>query len=280
MKNKIDKLIRSPSLYISLLLILSFFALGQINLKNQKPKFLANREVFTFNLNDKLLKLFATGQERSFSSLFWMETLLNSDESHFKGDSLTSWMFLRFNTITTLTPYFYNAYLAGGKYLSIIKDDTKGAEAIYAKGMKYFPNDYHLILNRAFNLYYEIGDTLKAIELYEKIIDHPLTLKHARFLPSLIQKMKLAQGNTTLEDSLNILLQIYRQMSDDPRVKKRYEKIIYSIRAEIDLKCLNSHNEKKCNRFDFLRRPYIKKENIYSAALEWKPFKIYKKNKK
>ncbi|MDD0854606.1 hypothetical protein HBN50_15950 [Halobacteriovorax sp. GB3] len=197
--------------------------------------------------------------------------MMNSDIDHYKSNDLLSWMYLRFNTITDLTPKFYEPYLYGGIYLSIIKDDDLGAKKIYEKGINQFPNDYYLLLNSSFHYYYELGDVDNAITNLTKIKDHP---RAASYIPSLIARLKSSSGD--LVGAFTLLYETFRNAPSESAIKKKLANDLYSIKAEIDLDCLNSESNKTCQRQDFFGNDYIYMNGRYSSS---KPFKPYRNKK-
>ena len=130
-----------------LILILIFLSLtsGYLNSILAQPSLKISKQNSAINVNQTFLNIFSLGQKRLISDLLWIATLLESDTDHYKSRDLDSWMYHRFNTIISLDPKFYNAYLYGGQYLGIVKDDLEGAADIYLKGLEQYPNDYDLL---------------------------------------------------------------------------------------------------------------------------------------
>ena len=180
---------------------------GLINKSYQKPKLEISKQNSALNFNNNILVLFSAGQKRLITDLFWITTLLESDESHYGSNDLNSWMYLRFKSIITLDPLFLNAYRFGGKYLSIIKDDLMGAQEVFEQGLKYYPNDYNLIYDASFLYGFEIKDYNKAIPLYEKLSTYQ---QSPEFIPSLIAKMRLNISND-LELTYKVVEDLYNK---------------------------------------------------------------------
>ena len=252
--------------YIPIIVTLCFFT-NLINTNLKKPVLSISKEESAYNFGPLSLKIASAGNERLLASILWIQTLLESDEEHFKKDDGNSWMFYRFNSISYLTPNFYENYLFGGKYLSIIKDDIYGAETIYEKGLRIYPEDYELIKDAAFNYYFEIKDYDKAITLYKKILNHPRIEKEFSLLPSIIAKAIHKRGSP--EEAYSVLLNQYNTTKIEA-IKKRLALRIYSIKAIIDLKCLNSR-KKDCSSYDFFNYPYLKnKDGRFSSKYQFK----------
>jgi tetratricopeptide (TPR) repeat protein len=240
--------------------------------KSVKPDLKVSMQDSTVNIDSKIMRLFSLGQFRMIASLIWVETLLNSDLEHYQSSDLKSWMFLRLNAITTLHPYFYQAYIYGGMYLSIIKDDEMGAKALYQKGLKYFPNDYYLNFNLGFHYYFELGNPEKAIEHFEKVKYHPKAPPH---LPLLTARLKTLKGD--LMGAYILIRENYQRAAPDSPLRKKLFHDLYAVKAEIDLKCLNSQKD-NCQKKDLEGVYYLKKEDgIFIAPKPWKKFQIKKR---
>ena len=208
------------------------------------------------------------------SSWLWVQTLLDSDIEPYRKRDLNSWMLLRFSTIITIDPKFYEVYLFGGKYLSIIKDDILGAELIFNKGLEQYPDDFWLNINAGFNYLFEMGLPEKAYPLYKKVQFHPMALKNFPILPSIVAKLERNQGDP--QAALDLLL-IARGKQVSENFQKYYDNHLYSLRAEIDLNCLNL-GKFNCNQNDFFGMPYIKnKEGLFLAKIPWKKFQFSSK---
>lgn len=252
--------------------VLSFFVIQKI----KKPPIQVSLQVRAINFNSQFLKMFSGGYNRLISSVLWIKTLIDSDLEHYNKDDLNSWMYLRFNTITTLSPYFYEAYLFGGQYLSVIKDDDLGAKVLYERGTYYYPDDFWLNFYSGFHHYFELKDNMGALKSYNRIIFHPLTKKHAPYLPSLISKIKAETGD--YESAYQALMTAYLNTTNT-RIKKWFRKSIYELKAEMDLNCLNS-GRSDCNKVDFDGHPYRKdSQGVYQSFYKSDSFKT-NRNKK
>ena len=250
-------------LFVTAFFLRAHLQLPQINISKQQT---------AINIDKSLLKIAHLGNQRLFASILWVQTLLESDIEHYKKKDLNSWMFLRFDALTDLDPYFYHAYRYGGQYLSVIKDDALGAQKIYDKGLILFPDDFWLNFYAAFNYYFELNRPQKAIELYSKIAFSPMTQEYAPYLPSLLAKLKASLGD--LPSAFQLLYTAYQQAPDDSVLKKRFHHSLYAIRAELDLQCLNN-KQQHCPTHDFNGNPYIKNErNVFEAQENWTPFEI------
>ncbi len=252
----------------TLTILLLIGTLGVLNFEFKKPKLSISNAKQAINFSPLFIKLFNLGNQRLYSSILWVHTLLVSDINHYKNDDLLSWMYLRFNAITDLDPKFYKAYNWGGQYLSIVKDDIFGAEALYLKGIEQFPNDFWLKFHTAFNYYFEIGDKEKGIKYYKMIQDHPDAKKNVPSLPSQIANMLAKQGS--LDMAFKLLEASYLATSE-PALRSHFEYLLYSIKAKIDLECLNK-GKVNCHQKDYRENTYIVKNGKYEAQSSWKNF--------
>lgn len=179
-------LMKKTQLTNKLIPMILFILLIGVNhiLSFKKP---INPELFT-TLNSDFIKIISFGNYRFISSYYWTKTLLDADVEHVKNRE-KSWLFYRFKLIADLDKSFYENYLHGGIYLSIIKDDTLGAEIIFNRGLEVYPNDYRLMYNAAFNYHFQLRDFNSSLVLYQKIQQSPYSTGFT-ILPKLIEEAK------------------------------------------------------------------------------------------
>ncbi len=140
-----------------------------------RPNFQISKQLTELNFPPEVLSLGSFGQKRLLASLMWIETLLESDLEHYKKKDYNSWMFLRFKSIAKLHPYFYENYLVGGLYLSVIKDDDLGAMEIYEKGLEVYPQDDRLLYYAGMHTLLELEDKKKALSFLLPLMERPKT---------------------------------------------------------------------------------------------------------
>ena len=229
----------------------------------QKPLLKLSQEDISYTLNQDFLYVFSMGNQRLVSSYLWILTLLQGDTEHYKKKDGNSWMYLRFSTIAKLDPLFYENYKIGGIYLAIIKDDVSGSVDILEKGARHYPKDFWLNYYLGFNHLYELKDRKKGLYYFDKIRDHPIRKKRFPLLTSTLAKLHAHQGD--MKTAFNVLFQAYQNL-DSGFLKKHFEKNLYSLKAKIDLACLNQKMEKNCQKTDFFNRPYIQNtDGLWSA---------------
>jgi len=269
--NKLSKYFFSRDALLALVGAILFLIACTINYNNEKPTLELSKQDTALNINNDLLVYLSAGNKRLLTDLIWVQTLIESDIEHYKKRDLNSWLFLRFNTVATLDPLFYENYFYGGQFLAIVKDDLEGANIIYEKGLKHYPDDYKLNYNAGFLNYYEMGNYPQGLKYLRKIENNP---QAPVFIKSIINKLLLATG-VELEEVFQLVLHNFMNTKDEA-LKNKLQRDLYSLRAEIDLKCLNNHKP-NCNLKDLEGNYYVKRDEAYFSP---KPFVRYQLNKR
>jgi len=266
--SSIRKLFFKKTNGIVLLALIFFGIAGSLNNHFKKPPLILDKQDTAININKELLVFLSAGNKRLITDLLWVQTLLESDIGHYNKKDLNNWMYLRFMTIAYLDPHFYENYLFGGQYLSIVKDDLVGAVDLLTKGIRFFPNDYNLRYYLGFTYFYELGDLKNGAKWLETIMNHP---EAPSFIKVIVSKLKFE--NTKDFDVTLLFLNDLIASTKDKYLKDKLIKDLYAVKAERDLNCLNS-KRKNCDKFDALGLPYIKKNNMYSAEKEFKKYRV------
>jgi hypothetical protein len=250
------------------ILLLSAFA---VNDGLNKPLIVVSKQDQTWNLNGKMVQNFHLGLKRFVSSFLWISTILESDIDHYKKKDLNSWMFLRFKTISELDPRFYENYVFGGMYLSIVKDDLAGASVIYNRGLEYYSNDYVLLRDAGFHFYFELEDLKRSYEVYTVLKKNPRA--DVKILATLA-RLESNKGN--LDSAFELLILKYNEIKDkESFFAKKLHQNLYAIKAEIDTNCLNSNvNKKNCSLKDFENNKYIFMNEKFIAKKPWTSFRV------
>jgi hypothetical protein len=238
------------------------------------PPLNVSKQESAMTVNTDFLKLFSAGNRRMVADFVWIKTLLESDLEHYKKDNLNNWMYLRFNQISDLDPLFYQNYLYGGLYLSVVKDDPKSGIKIFEKGLGYYPEDYKLRFNLGFTQYFDLGD-------FKAGLDHLKHIENSPELPipmrSVIAKLQL---QTTLDYDLAFsMVNEHYKNTTDPNIRAKLFADLYSIKAEKDLKCLNL-KELGCSTVDLEGKPYILRSGSYVSQKTFTPFRVRIRTKK
>jgi tetratricopeptide (TPR) repeat protein len=242
-----------------------------INQRTPRPELDLSKQETAININQDLLIFLSAGNKRLITDLMWVQTLLESDMEHYSKKDLSNWMFIRFNTISVLDPYFYQNYIWGGQYLSIVKDDLVGAAKLLEKGVHYFPDDYRLNYTLGFTYYFELNDYQKGLKFLEKVQHHP---KAPTYMPSIVMKLKAELGHD--RDALMAMVQDLASTTNDITLKERLKADLYALKAEKDLSCLNKKMP-NCDTLDAFGVPYIKIGDRYHSQTPFIPYRLKKK---
>ena len=160
-----------------------FFITAYIKNDIKLPELLIDPEKDEINFHEDFYKVVNLGQKRMISSLLWTHTLLFGDLNHIKDKNSFSWMFYRFKGISLIDPLFYENYFLGGQYLGVVKDDVKGSNFLFHRGLKLFPNDLELNFNLGFNYLFYEKNTKKGIIYWKKILQNADISKTKPLLP-------------------------------------------------------------------------------------------------
>jgi tetratricopeptide (TPR) repeat protein len=252
---------------------ISFIIAVNFHTNYKRPEIIVSKQASAVNINTIFLRLLSFGNKRLIADTLWIQTLLESDLEFYKGDPFNNWMYLRFSSIAELDPKFYENYLWGGQYLSIIKDDLEGAADIMNRGLAKFPDDYRLNFNQGFNYYFEMENIEKAIPYLERVENHPSA---PRFITSLLIKLKHESGADPLL-TIAIIKEAYDK-TEDQTLKNKLAKDLYALKAEIDLNCLNQHKP-NCDLKDAHGEYYVLNNGTYHAVTPYSPYKIHYRRK-
>jgi hypothetical protein len=239
-----------------------------LNHQGNIPRINITKQESALNFNQDFLATFSIGQKRLISDFIWIQTLIESDIDHYSGRDLNSWMYLRFKSISRLDPRFYENYLYGGLYLSIVKDDLMGAEYIIDKGLSIFPDDYRLNFQQGYIQAFEKKDFKRALLYYEKIKDSP---ERAKNFDSFYGK--LLNQSVGPEDALHYSIESLKRTPKDTAIYSKIQDNIYSLKAQIDLDCLNS-KKTNCSLTDYFGNYYLVKNGVYRSLLTSKKIKL------
>ena len=260
-----------PLVAASATLVLSCFMQARL----KKPIIIIPKQDSVITLNTTFLKLMAIGHKRMISDFMWIQTLLDSDLEHYKKNDLNNWMYLRFNQISELDPLFYENYLYGGLYLSVVKDDPIAGIKIFEKGITHYPEDFNIRFNLGFTHYFDLGNFKAGLDSLQHIENNP---KLSPPMRSVIAKLRL---ETTLDYDLafSMVKQNYENTTD-PNIRENLRFDLYSIKAERDLNCLNKVIKIDCDHYDLDGKPYIYSKARYSTPKPIKRFRVKIRNRK
>jgi hypothetical protein len=266
------KKLGNKNLTILVVALLIYALTLRVHLSFEKPLIKISQQDSSLNFNQDFLRIFSVGNKKLIADMLWVQTLLQSDLEHYKKSNLENWMFHRFMAISVLDEKFYENYFYGSLYLSIVKDDPLAASVLYERGLVYYPEDFNLNYNAGFNYYFELGEYSKGLVLLDKIKNHP---KASKILLSVVNKLKLQTG-VDINTVYNLVLERIKQ-SKDPELESKLREEAYSLKAEMDLDCLNN-GKAHCDTKDFVGIYYVKRadKKYYTS----RPFNLYRLKKK
>jgi len=187
--------------------------------KLQPPILVIDKQEAAHNYNNAFLKNSSMGLTNFLADFFWVKTLLESDIEHYKKDDLNSWMYLRFKSIAHLDPWFYTNYIYGAIYLSVIKDDIKGASEFIQEGLKYYPEDKTLNQFCLFHFTSEEPNPAVADKCLKAILNNPQ-------VPDFFKMMLINfyKKNNQKELAINLIDQMLQDVKDESTKKRLLEK--------------------------------------------------------
>lgn len=242
------------------LISLSCFSIALIfNQKVSYPIIQISKQDEAFNFKSETLSILSVGFKRLISDIMWIQTLMDSDLEHYKKKDLNSWLYLRFSTIAYLDPKFYENYYYGGQYLMVVKDDSIGAEDLFLKGLKVFPTDVDLNWQMGFLYGIERKEPQSALPFFDAIKFNP---KRPKFFDSLYTKF--SANISGAKEAYEFAFEAWQKLPPGDGVRLRLEKQLYTLKALMDIECLNAGNV-GCKTRDFYGAPYIKKEGQWTA---------------
>lgn len=250
---------------------LCFLLAGVIHQSMIKPTPKISKQDTALNINKDLLVFLSAGNKRFLTDLLWVQTLIESDLDHYANKDLNSWMYVRFRTIAELDPMFYQNYVWGGQYLSIVKDDLLGAVALLSMGLEHFPDDYRILSMIGFIYYFELGDYTQGLAFMERIQFHP---KAPPYFPTIVMKLKAELGQSL--DSILLGIQGILETTTDERLRRKLETEIYAVKAERDITCLNA-GRKDCSTTDARGAPYVRVLNKFFSRDPFLPYRLKRK---
>lgn len=188
------------------------------------------------SINPKVIRRFL-GLNVLAADLVWIDTMIKSDITH-EEMPYTS-IYHAFKTITELDPDNMVAYYIGGLYLSVIKDDIKGASAILYDGVHRLdshPEDHFAWLNvwripfmLGFNLMYEEHDFVEGAKWIRKISEYPNVPDAVRRFSDHVQTERgvLEIGGRILAESLR------NATRQDVQERIRAKMVLLAVRSEL-----------------------------------------------
>lgn len=180
------------------------------------------------------------GSRLLVADMIWIDLLLKADHRH-EGKPFTS-MYEAAKTMLILDPTNYYAYYLVGLYLSVIKDDIKGATDILREGAKQLelnkgaytrPEAWKVFFMLGYNLIFEEMETEEGSIWVQKAAALPQSPKYVKDLGK-----KVSTTHGKYEVASHVLADFYRKL-EDPEQKKIVEEKMLNLALRQELIDLN-----------------------------------------
>ena len=198
----------------TLFIILTFLLFFLVNSYIPKTKkFNKSRQVL---LPDKIAPIISVGQKDLTSSLLWINLIQNSTVSKDKYP----FEFNRSTLISKLSPLFYFNYKFSGMTVSIVKDQFKNSNKILERGISFFPSDYDLNFQLAFNHFFLLENKEIGVKFYDYIYHERIYEDSNPVFPVMYSNIKKKLGDKKV--ARGILQELYEK-TDNENIKKALE---------------------------------------------------------
>jgi tetratricopeptide (TPR) repeat protein len=112
-----------------------------------------------------------------------------------------SWVYQMLDRITDLDPKFHLAFQAGGTMLSLLVNDREGAQALFNKGLRIYPDDWNMNYRAGYHQLFEMKNEAKAAQYFLKASQNGAPAWLAQLAARLYTKQGKAEiGKVILED--------------------------------------------------------------------------------
>lgn len=188
------------------------------------------------SINPKVVRRFL-GLHVLAADLVWIDTMIKADITH-EEQPYTS-IYRAFKTITELDPDNMVAYYVGGLYLSVIKDDIKGASALLYDGVRRlaehpedrlaWANVWRIYFMLGFNLMYEEHNFVEGAKWMRKAGEFDSAPEAVR---SFSERVQTERG--VLEVGGRILAEALRnEAKAEVQEKIRRKMVLLAVRSEL-----------------------------------------------
>lgn len=204
------------------------------------------------------------GVQLVVADLLWIDTLIKADIA--RATAPFSDIYRAFRKILQLDPDNLNAYYVAGLYLSVIKDDVRGATEILRAGMQYIESSKYgrhswiIPFTLGYNLMFEEHSFDEGGKWILRAGETPGAPPYVRALAA---RASTEQGR--LEIGARILSDFYRHVSD-PDQRTQIERKMLEIAARQEVLELNEKFEKYLTSTDAYAFP---KKKQFELFMRW-----------
>lgn len=173
----------------------------------------------------KDLKLVTFGFHELGADLLWLRFIQNLDYCReIKIGCQMGWGYQMVSVIHDLAPKFRIPMAVGPMSLSVLNDDYKGADELFRKAIKAFPNDWPILYRAGYHFLEEGNDPVLASELFERAEENG----GPNWLSSLAARSAEKAGRA--EIAMRIL-EDYKKSLEDPVAIKKVDERIARLRS-------------------------------------------------
>ncbi len=189
----------------------------------------------TIPLHPRIYRLLPLGLVAPATDWLWLQSLTDPSLEHVKR-TVRAPSFYYLEAVTLIDRYFFDAYLHGGNFLLVVKDDIEGARLLFERAVKVYHNEieanasahselsaqwtrmWQLEMSLGYLYLFELDDLLKASAAFTE------AGKHAN-APDFLKKLseRIAKKGGLFEVGLR-LLQTMRENAKDPLVQHEFKK--------------------------------------------------------
>lgn len=212
---------KTRGLIISVVIIL---AIAQVFIQKRLEAYRSvEKESLLYLPSGKYLQPLTLGYNQMVADLLWIKTVAYFG-GHYMTDKEYPWLFHILNLIIDLDPRFDFPYYFGGIVLSLEASQAENANKILERGIEAYPINWQYPFYIGFNLYYHLGDPLKAAPYIERASILPGAPQFTKTLSGTLYE-KSGKHNTALD----FFREVYKNTSDEivrKKVADRIEKIL------------------------------------------------------
>jgi tetratricopeptide (TPR) repeat protein len=170
-------------------------------------------------------------------AIYWTRAVQYYGEKHHVLDPKLELLWPLLDVATTLDPKLLVAYRFGSTFLSDAPPRGAGrpdlAVRLLQRGLKAYPNEWHLYQDLGNVYYFDAKDYPKAAQAFEEGSKNPNALIWMKIMAA-----KIAAEGETPETSYALWMQVL-QTTTDPAIKKNAESHLRVLKADLDIRELN-----------------------------------------
>jgi len=224
-----DKPVYIVCALVSLLALVSSYVI-QLGLDAEKSS-RSQVEGFMYLPDPRYIETASLGYDSLAADIIWLRTIQTLGNFELSGEEV-EWCYKALDTLTSVDPYFVEAYESGGLIFTLNEDKVDLADKLLEKGVYYNPDVWQLKYYLGFNYYYFMNDYEKAA----KYLTEAAEIEGSpSYLPYLASRVSVTAKRP--EFALEFLQRMYEQVQDE-RMRESYLRRMNEIRTDIILQKL------------------------------------------